>query len=69
MVMFKIIQVSLFFLNTIFVLNHMYPETSEETSVIIISMNMGYAMYPILPGLELTTVPSLACAKSTRPQL
>ena len=31
-----------FFLNTIFVPSHMYPENPEETQVIVGSMNMGY---------------------------
>ena len=30
------------FLNTIFVLSHMYPENLEGTQVIVGSMNMGY---------------------------
>ena len=31
-----------FFLNTIFVSSHMYPENPEGTQVIVGSMNMGY---------------------------
>ena len=43
------------FFNTIFVSSHMYPEKPEGTQVIIGSMNMGYDIYPTLPGIELTT--------------
>ena len=32
----------MFFLNTIFVSSHMYPENPEGTEVFIGSMNMGY---------------------------
>ena len=31
-----------FFLNTIFVSSHMYPENPEETQIIVGSVNMGY---------------------------
>ena len=31
-----------YFLNTIFVSNHMYPENPEGTQIIVGSMNMGY---------------------------
>ena len=32
----------IFFLNTIFVSSHLYPENPEGTEVIVGSMNMGY---------------------------
>ena len=41
------------FFNTIFVSSHMYPENPEGTQVIVGSMNMGYDIYPTLPGIEL----------------
>ena len=34
-----------FFLNTIFVSSHMYPENPEGTQVIVGSMNMGYMLF------------------------
>ena len=39
----------------------MYPENPEGTQVIEGSMNMGYDIYPTLPGIKLKTcsVPSL----------
>ena len=38
----------------------MYPENPERTRVIVSSMNMGYDIYPTLPGIKLTacSVPS-----------
>ena len=56
------LQLFFFFINTIFVSSHMYPENPEGTRVIVGSMNMGYDIYPTLPGIELTTcsIPS-AC--------
>ena len=35
----------------------MYPENLKETQVIVGSMNMGYDIYPTLPGIELTSGP------------
>ena len=51
-----------YILNRIFLSSHMYPENLEGTQVIVSSMNMGYNIYPTLPGIELTTrsVPSSA---------
>ena len=40
------------FFNTIFVSSRMYPESPEETRVFVGSMNMGYDLYPTLPGIE-----------------
>ena len=39
---FSKINNELFFLNTIFVSSHMYPENLEGTQVIVGSVNMGY---------------------------
>ena len=38
----------------------MHPENLEGTRVIVGSINIGYDIYPALPGIELTTcfVPS-----------
>ena len=33
----------------------MYSEKPEKTQVIVDYMNMGYDIYPTLPGIELTT--------------
>ena len=55
-----------FFLNTISVSSHMYPENPEETRVIVVSMNMGHDIYLILPGIEL--VQFQVPADSTGPQ-
>ena len=46
-----------FFVNTIFVSSHMYPENPEGTQVIVGSMNMGYisdTIYSIYHMLDLT---------------
>ena len=40
------------FFNTIFVSSHMCPENPEGTQVIVGSMNMGYDIYPTLPGIR-----------------
>ena len=42
-----------YFLNTICVSSHVYPENPEGTQVIVGLMNMGYIRS--LPGIELTT--------------
>ena len=43
------------FFNTIFLSSHMSPENPKGTQVIVGSMNMGYDIYPTLPGIELIT--------------
>ena len=43
------------FFNIIFVSSHMYPENPKGTQVILGSVNMGYDIYPTLPGIKLTT--------------
>ena len=53
------------FLNTIFVSSHMY----SEGTVILGSMNMGYDIYPTLPGIKSSCnlVPSKAQFDFARP--
>ena len=62
-VKWKIDYAAVLFFNTIFVSSHMYPENPEGTRVIVGSMNMGYYIYPTLPGIELTTcsIPIATC--------
>ena len=48
----------LFFLNTIFISSHMYPENPKGTQVIISSVNMGYDIY-IRCNQDTNTKPSL----------
>ena len=38
----NVVNVFLFFFNTIFVSSHMYPENRKGTQVIVGSMNIGY---------------------------
>ena len=54
--------------NTIVVSNHVYSENPEVTQVIVGSMNMGYDIYPTLPGIELTSCSVQVRADPTRPQ-
>ena len=46
----------------------MYPENPGGTQVIVGSMNMGYEIYPTLPGIELKTCSVQVRADPTKPQ-
>ena len=56
------------FFKHIFVSSHMYLENLEGNQVIVGSMNMGYDIYPTLPGIELTTCSVPNARRFTRPQ-